>query len=51
MGLAADGHIKSVRPIGGHPVLVDSVKETLKDWKYAPAGRETRTVLEFDFQP
>jgi outer membrane biosynthesis protein TonB len=35
--IAADGHIKSVRPIGGRPVLVDSVKETLKDWKYAPA--------------
>jgi outer membrane biosynthesis protein TonB len=49
--IAADGHIKSVRPIGGHPVLVDSVKETLKDWKYAPASSETTTVLEFDFHP
>ena len=28
--IATDGHIKSVRDIGGHPVLVDSVKETLK---------------------
>ena len=45
--IAADGHIKSVRPIGGHPVLVDSVKEPLKDWRYAPAGSETTTVLEF----
>lgn len=49
--IAADGHIKSVRPIGGHPVLVDAVKETLKDWKYAPASSETTTVLEFDFHP
>jgi outer membrane biosynthesis protein TonB len=49
--IATDGHIKSVRPIGGHPVLVDSVKETLKDWKYAPASSETTTVLEFDFHP
>jgi outer membrane biosynthesis protein TonB len=49
--IAADGHIKSVRPIGGHPLLVDSVKETLKDWKYAPASSETTTVLEFDFHP
>jgi TonB family protein len=49
--IAADGHIKSVRPIGGHPVLVDSVKETLKEWKYAPASSETTTVLEFDFHP
>ncbi len=49
--IAADGHIKSVRPIGGHPILVDAVKETLKDWKYAPAGSETTTVLEFNFHP
>ena len=49
--IAPDGHIKSVRPIGGHPVLVDSVKETLKEWRYAPASSETTTVLEFDFHP
>ncbi|HEY1472285.1 MAG TPA: energy transducer TonB [Candidatus Acidoferrum sp.] len=49
--IATDGHIKSMRPIGGHPVLVDAVKETLKDWKYAPASNETTTVLEFDFHP
>jgi TonB family protein len=49
--IGTDGHIKSVKPIGGHPVLVDAVKETLKDWKYAPASSETTTVLEFDFHP
>jgi TonB family protein len=49
--IGTDGHIKSVKPIGGHPVLVDAVKETLKEWKYAPASSETTTVLEFDFHP
>ena len=49
--IATDGHIKSVKPIGGHPVLVDAVKETLKEWKYAQASSETTTVLEFDFHP
>jgi hypothetical protein len=49
--IATDGHIKSVKPIGGHPVLVVAVKETLKEWKYAPASSETTTVLEFDFHP
>jgi hypothetical protein len=49
--VAADGHIKSVRPFGGHPVLVDTVKETLKDWKYDPTSSETTAVLEFDFHP
>jgi len=49
--IGTDGRIKSVKPIGGHPVLLDAVKETLKDWKYVPANSETTTVLEFDFHP
>jgi len=28
---------------------VDSVQETLKNWKYAPAASETTTVLAFNF--
>jgi len=47
--IAADGKIKAVRVIGGHPLLVDSVQETLKSWKYAPAASETTTVLAFNF--
>jgi len=49
--VATDGRIKSVQVIGGHPLLVDVVKETLKSWKYAPAATETTTVLEFNFHP
>jgi protein TonB len=47
--IAADGKIKEVKVIGGHPLLVDSVQETLKNWKYAPASGETTTVLAFNF--
>jgi len=49
--IAPDGHIKSTQVIGGHPLLVDAVKETLKDWKYAPASGESTAVLEFNFHP
>jgi TonB family protein len=49
--IAADGRIKSTRVIGGHPVLVDAVKEALKKWRYAPASGESTTILEFDFHP
>jgi outer membrane biosynthesis protein TonB len=49
--IAPDGHIKSTQIIGGHPLLVDSVKETLKHWKYAPASGESTAVLEFSFHP
>lgn len=49
--IAANGQIKEVKVVGGHPVLVSAVEETLKNWKYAPASSETTTLLEFNFHP
>jgi TonB family protein len=46
-----DGRIKETRVIGGHPLLVSSVEETLKNWKYAPASSESTIQLEFNFHP
>ena len=49
--IAADGHIKETNVVGGHPVLVNSVLETLKTWKYSPSTGETTRLLEFQFHP
>jgi len=49
--IAPDGKIKATRVIGGHPLLVNVVEETLKNWKYAPASAETTALLEFNFHP
>jgi outer membrane biosynthesis protein TonB len=49
--IGADGRIKEKNFIGGHPVLVSAVEETLKNWKYASASGETTTQLEFNFHP
>jgi outer membrane biosynthesis protein TonB len=49
--IGADGRIKDIKVIGGHPVLVDCVQTALKDWRYAPAGGETTKDLEFHFHP
>ena len=49
--IAPDGKITSTKILGGHPLFVTSVEETLKNWKYAPAATETTTVLEFRFNP
>jgi TonB family protein len=46
-----NGQIKAVKVIGGHPLLVNAVQETLKNWKYAPASGETTAQLEFNFHP
>jgi TonB family protein len=47
--IGANGQIKEVKVVGGHPVLVSAVEETLKNWKYAPASGETTTQLQFNF--
>jgi len=49
--IGTDGKIKGTTFIGGHPVLVNAVEETLKTWKYAPSSGETTTLLEFNFRP
>ncbi|PYU48112.1 MAG: hypothetical protein DMG48_21475 [Acidobacteria bacterium] len=49
--IGADGRIKEKNVIGGHPILVSAVEDTLKNWKYAPASGETTTQLEFNFRP
>jgi TonB family protein len=49
--IAPDGQIKEVKVIGGHPVLVNAVEDTLKNCKYAPASSETTAILVFNFHP
>jgi TonB family protein len=49
--IGPDGRVKETKIIGGHPLLVNTVEETLKNWKYAPASSETTAQLEFNFHP
>jgi TonB family protein len=49
--IGADGQIKDVRVVGGHPLFVEATLEALKKWKYAPSNSETTTVLDFKFHP
>ena len=48
--IAPDGRIKSSRAMGGHPVLVQSCLDAIKEWKFEPAPEETTQVIEFDFR-
>jgi len=47
--ISPEGTIKSVKVLGGHPLLVDAVQKALKRWKYAPTGSETTIQLDFKF--
>jgi len=47
--IAPDGHVKSTRAIGGHPLLVQSCQDAVKEWKFVAAPEESTQVVEFDF--
>lgn len=46
--VAANGQVKSVRPLGGHPLLIDAAENAVKQWKYEP-GPEGTEVVEIRF--
>lgn len=49
--IAPDGHVKTARAIGGHPLLVQSCLDVVKDWKFDSAPEETTQIIEFEFKP
>lgn len=44
-----DGHVKSTRVIGGHPLLVQACQDAVKEWKFVPSSDETTQIVEFEF--
>jgi TonB family protein len=48
--IAANGSVKNLKPLGGHPLLIESARQALRKWRFAP-GPETTTIVEFHFYP
>ncbi len=49
--IAPNGSVKTVKLVGGHPLLANAAMDTVKKWRYEPAKDETTTVVEFHFDP
>jgi TonB family protein len=47
--VAADGTVKSVHVLGGHPLLVGAAQEAVRQWKFEPGPKETTNLIEFNF--
>ncbi len=47
--ITPEGHVKSARVVGGHPLLVQACEDAVKEWKFMPASEETTQVVEFEF--
>ena len=47
--IAPDGRVKTTRVVGGHPLLVQTCQDALKEWKFVAASEETTQIVEFEF--
>jgi TonB family protein len=48
--IAADGHVKNARAVGGHPLLVESCLDAVNDWRFEPVPLESTEVIDFEFK-
>ena len=46
--VASNGQVKTVKTLGGHPLLVDAAQQAVKQWKYEP-GPEGTELVEIRF--
>ncbi len=47
--ITPEGHVKSTRVVGGHPLLVQVCQDAVKEWKFTPGNEETTQIVEFEF--
>lgn len=45
----ADGTVKEVNVIGGHPMLADAAVRAVMKWRFEPGARETTESMRFTF--
>jgi len=49
--ISSNGSVKSVKVLGGHPLLAGAAEDALRKWKYEPGTGESTEVIEFHFNP
>jgi TonB family protein len=50
VSVAQDGRVKSVRVVGGHPLLAPSAEDAVKQWRFESGPSVTLQMVEFDFK-
>ena len=49
--VAANGSVKSVEAVGGHPLLLKAAQDAIYKWKWAAAPEESQELIELRFHP
>jgi TonB family protein len=47
--VSPDGTVKSLKTLGGNPVLASAAEIAMKQWKFEPAKKETNESVAFKF--
>lgn len=47
--IAPDGKVGAVKELGGNPILVASLVQAVKKWKYETADHESQIEIKFEF--
>jgi TonB family protein len=49
--IAANGSVKRVSLVGGHPLLANAALDAVKRWHFEVAPEESTQIVEFRFDP
>src|SRR5215831_48336 len=47
----ANGTVKKIEVVGGHPLLTQSAVTAVGHWKFEPGPKETKEAIEIKFDP
>jgi len=47
----ADGSVKEVHVVGGHPILAEAAVRAVMQWRYEAAPKESTEVVKVNFGP
>jgi TonB family protein len=47
--ITADGMVKEVKELGGHPLLIDALTRAVRKWKYEPSSKESVIEVRAEF--
>lgn len=48
--IAANGKVTAVRPLGGHPILLDSASKAVRSWQFDSATQGTTGAITINFE-
>jgi TonB family protein len=48
--IGANGKVTSVKPLGGHPLLVQCASDAVRAWQFEPSDQATTGPVVIDFQ-